>query len=139
MAAVEQANRDYKQRQAALSGIVGKVDTGLARTTNIEMPGPGGEAFINYADLIWAKYYREWQRPEDRPVRSPVKVEITVTRDGRIISANITSPSGDAALDKSVRQVLDRVRTLPPFPEGAKDAQRTFNIQFILKSKRQFG
>lgn len=139
LAAVEQANREHRQRVAAVSGIVGKVDTGLARTTNVEMPGPGGEAFINYADLIWTKYYQAWVAPETRDVRNPTRVEIVVTRDGRVISSNIIKGSGDATLDRSVRQALDRVTRLPAFPVGAKDAQRTFRINFELKSKRQFG
>ena len=139
MQAVEAANRDYKQRQAALSGIVGKVDTGLARTTNIEMPGPGGEAFINYADLIWTKYYQAWVAPDVSNVRNPTRVEIVVTKDGRVISSNIIKSSGNTQLDNSVRQALARVARLPAFPEGATDAQRTFRINFELKSKRQFG
>jgi colicin import membrane protein len=135
----EAVQREYRERQQALGTIVGNVDTGLARTTNVEMPGPGGEAFINYADLIWSKYYKEWQRPEDHEVRAPVRVEIVVNRDGRIVSANIVKSSGDAALDRSVRQTLERVHSLPAFPEGAKDAQRTFTINFYLKSKRSLG
>jgi TonB family protein len=62
-----------------------------------------------------------------------------VARDGRILSSSVIRASGDAQLDKSVRQALDRVTKLPAFPEGAKDAQRTFRINFELKSKRQFG
>jgi TonB family protein len=139
MLAVEAANRERKQTLAAISGIVGKVDTGLARTTNIEMPGPGGEAFINYADLIWTKYYQAWIAPDTRDVRNPTRVEIVVNRDGRVISSRIIKGSGDAQLDKSVRQALDRVTKLPAFPPGATDAQRTFRINFELKSKRQFG
>src|SRR5256885_7306715 len=52
--------------RSAFTGVVGKVDTGLARTTNVEMPGPGGEAFINYADVIYTRYYQAWQTPDGR-------------------------------------------------------------------------
>lgn len=138
-ALIEAANKQHRDTMAALGTIVGKVDTGLAKTTNIEMPGPGGEAFINYADLIYTRYYQAWQTPDGRDVRNAVKVEIVVARDGRVISSNVIRTSGDSVLDKSVRQALDRVTKLPAFPEGAKDAQRTFRINFELKSKRQFG
>jgi TonB family protein len=138
--AIDQANRDYKQRMAALGTIVGNVENRMSSGVAVEMPpGDGNQAFVNYADLLWSRYYQAWQTPEARDVRSPVKVEIVVSRDGRVISANIVKPSGDAQLDKSVRQALDRVSKLPPFPEGAKDPQRTFRINFELKSKRQFG
>jgi len=136
---IDQANREYKKTLEALGNIVGKVDKNLSTGVSIDPPGPGGEAFINYADLIWTKYYQAWQTPEARDVRNPVRVEIVVAKDGRVISANIIKPSGDSQLDKSVRQALDRVSKLPAFPPGATDLQRTFRINFELKSKRQFG
>jgi len=137
--AIESAKRERRELVAAVSGAAGKMDTALSRTTNVEMPGPGGEAFINYADLIYTRYYRAWQTPEGKDVRNPVKVEIVVARDGRVISSRIIRTSGDSQLDGSVRQALDRVTKLPAFPEGAKDVERTFRINFELKSKRQFG
>jgi TonB family protein len=139
MEAVDRANRQRQENLAAFGNIVGKLENKMSTGVAVEMPGPGGEAFINYADLIWTKYYQAWQTPEARDVRNPVKVEIVVAKDGRVISANIIKPSGDAQLDKSVRQALDRVTRLPAFPEGAKDPQRSFRINFELKSKRQFG
>jgi TonB family protein len=137
--AIDQANREYKKTLEALGTIVGKVENKMSTGVAVEMPGPGGEAFINYADFIWTKYYQAWQTPDARDIRNPVKVEIVVAKDGRVISANIIKSSGDSQLDKSVRQALDRVTKLPAFPEGAKDLQRTFRISFELKSKRQFG
>jgi colicin import membrane protein len=139
MEAYDQAQRDHRKRMEALGTIVGNVQNRLTSGVAVEMPGPGGEAFINYADLIYTRYYQAWQTPDARDVRNPVKVEIVVARDGRVISTSIIRKSGDAQLDNSVRQALDRVSKLPAFPEGAKDLQRTFRINFELKSKRQFG
>jgi len=59
-----------------------------------------------------------------------------VARNGNIISASIIRRSGVGVVDRSVQQALDRVRSLPAFPEGAKEAQRTYNINFNLKTKR---
>jgi hypothetical protein len=39
-------------------------------------------------------------------------------------------------VDKSVQRTLDRVTFIAPFPEGAKDKQRTYTINFNLKAKR---
>jgi TonB family protein len=139
MEAVDRANRQRKEDLAALGTIVGKLENKMSPGVAVEMPGPGGEAFINYADLIYTRYYQAWQTPDGRDIRNPVKVEIVVAKDGRVISSIIVKPSGDAQLDRSVRQALDRVTKLPAFPEGAKDLQRTFRINFELKSKRQFG
>lgn len=126
-------------RQQAVQGVIGNVEKNLSGGANVEMPGPGGEAFVNYGEFIWSMYYQAWQTPEERPGVRPVRTEIVVNRDGNVISANIIGKSGDPAMDKSVRQALDRVRKFPPFPEGAKDATRTFRITFTLKGKHQLG
>ena len=44
-------------------------------------------------------------------------------------------------MDKSVQNALDRVKRsgLPPFPQGARDDERTFTIEFNLQAKRQIG
>jgi colicin import membrane protein len=136
---VKEANRIAAERRSAIQGAVGTVSSKISGSTIIEMPGPGGEAFINYSEFVWSKYYAAWQTPEERAGATSVGVEIVVARDGRVISSNITRRSGDAALDKSVRQALDRVRALPRFPEGARDLTRTFKINFTLEAKRQRG
>ncbi len=138
-AANAQARRIADARRAAVEGAVGNITSGISGSTLVEMPGPGGEAFVNYSEYIWSKYYAAWRTPEERGGASSVRVEIVVARDGRVISADIIKRSGDAALDKSVRDALDRVRTLPAFPEGARDLTRTFKINFTLKAKRQLG
>jgi TonB family protein len=58
-----------------------------------------------------------------------------VARDGRIIRATIVDRSGNRVLDLSVQKALDSVTKLPPFPEGSRDDQRTFTIDFNLKAK----
>jgi periplasmic protein TonB len=140
MQAIEQANRDHRERMDKLAGIVGNLENKMSSGTVVEMPeGPGGAAFINYTEYIWSKYYQAWQTPEDRNISTPVRVEIVVARDGRVISANIIGRSGDSVLDNSVRQALDRVRKLPAFPETSKDMQRTFKISFSLNVKNRRG
>ncbi|MEW6159377.1 MAG: energy transducer TonB, partial [Verrucomicrobiota bacterium] len=105
--------------------------------------GPGGgEAFASYRQVVERIYDEAWIRPsETTDDNSNVKVRIVVARDGRIISDDILQRSGNVSLDKSVQQALDRVRRrgLPPFPEGSKDAQRSFTINFNLLPRRQFG
>ena len=44
--------------------------------------------------------------------------------------------SGVPALDKSVQKTLNDVKSIVPFPEGAKDHERRFDINFNLKAKR---
>ena len=71
---------------------------------------------------------------------SIVKAKVTIAREGGIISARIISPSSNRALDKSVQRVLDEVKTIgKSFPDGAKEDQRVFTINFSLKGKRHLG
>jgi len=68
-----------------------------------------------------------------------VEVTVTVARAGEVLSARLLKPSGNAAMNRVVQRVLERVTFIAPFPEGAKDAQRTFNIIFELKPKKVIG
>src|SRR6185295_5911159 len=94
--------------------------------TDIEPPGPGGEALVNYSAYVKKIYYEAWQTPALNLKDIPdVEVEVTIARDGRVISSSIKKKSGNTALDNSVQQALNRVRKVREFPEGAKDSQRT--------------
>ena len=72
-------------------------------------------------------------------MRPITKATVTIASDGTVLSARILKPSGDASVDRSVQRTLDRVTFIAPFPEGAKDKQRTYTINFNLKAKRLSG
>ena len=114
----------------------------LSPSTTIEAVGTGGEAYANYSQAIKTIYTEAWLTPDDvADDAATVRVEVTIARDGRIVSSSVLKRSGISSLDKSVQAALDRVerRRLPPFPEGASDTQRTFKINFNLKTKRSLG
>ncbi|MDB6058676.1 MAG: hypothetical protein JWO95_2520 [Verrucomicrobiales bacterium] len=101
--------------------------------------GGGGESFGGYEGVVGGIYHRAWVPPDGvSDSTSDTEVEIVVARNGTIISARITSGS-TRAMDKSVQAALNKVRKLPPFPEGATDSQRTFQIVFNLKAKLSAG
>jgi TonB family protein len=110
--------------------------------TTIDLPGPGREAYANYAQVVRSIYDQAWIDPDQVSDDSAtVRVEVVVVRDGTVASQQIVQRSGIPALDKSIEEALNRVRLrgLPPFPEGARENQRTFIIQFNLKAKRLLG
>jgi outer membrane biosynthesis protein TonB len=116
------------------------LEGGLSSGTVVDIPGPGGEAYASYRDAVRSRYYDAWLPPEEIEDDSLTAVaEVVVRRDGRIMSPSVLMQStGVATFDHSVKQALERVRYagLPPFPDGAKDDERTFLIRFNLKSKR---
>ncbi|MFM2294716.1 MAG: TonB terminal [Verrucomicrobiota bacterium] len=117
------------------------ISHGLSSSTSVTMPGPGGEAYANYAQIVKSKYTQEWNVPDDMADDSATaKVSVTIARDGTVVEAHVTRESGSAATDRSVREVLNRVKYIGvPFPAGSKDDQRTFIINFNLKAKKLLG
>jgi TonB family protein len=123
---------------SAVKGI-GSKTSGLTVLGNVGAGG-GGEAFAGYENVIGSIFYHAWTPPEGiSDISSDTEVEIVVARDGTIISANITTKSGKSAMDKSVFSALRKVKKLPPFPQGAQDSQRTFQLVFNLKAKQSAG
>lgn len=106
-------------------------------------PGNGtpGEVSVNYRDIIASKYYNAWSAPADLDdANTPVvTASVTISRDGNVISARITKPSGNRAMDRSIQNTLEAVTFIEPFPASSKDQQRTITIQFNLQAKRQIG
>lgn len=101
--------------------------------------GGGGESYAGYEQVVGGIFYRAWVPPEGVSESSTdTEVEIVVARNGTVISARITSGS-TRSMDRSVQAALNKVRKLPPFPEGANDSQRTFQIVFNLKAKQSAG
>ena len=116
-------------------------DNTSPKTTIEEVgPGGGGPSYANYGAWVKTKYDNAWLAPDDAASDDAVaKVSVTIAKDGTVVSASITRPSGDSQVDRSVQATLDRVTFIAPFPEGAKEKQRTYIINFNLKAKRALG
>lgn len=125
-------------------GAINKAGKGFSQSVNIEIKpvsGSGGVPFIGYGQLVVKLYHDAWLLPQETPEdNSVVQVSITISRSGEVVSARVMKQSGNAILDKSVRQVLDRVKRIgQPFPAGSKDLQKTFELDFSPKSRRLTG
>ncbi len=132
--------RAQAQRLAAVNGSLKNLGKNLSTSTTIEMPGSGGgQAEVNYGDFVLAKYDAAWIAPaEVDDNEAIVKARVVIARNGNVVSAEIIKASRNATLDKSVRRALE-LKFIQPFPEGSTDSQRTFIINFNLKSKRGIG
>lgn len=132
------AARARAQAQQRLVGqIVQRLNQGLSGGTEIGIPGPGSEAYMNYGLAIRAIFDAAWQPGDIAENNSTVTALVTILRDGTVSGYQIERRSGNAALDRSVIRALESVSKVPPFPLGAKEDKRDFRIHFNLKAKRQ--
>ncbi len=136
------AQKAHEQRMAAFSKTVGSIRKNLSGATTIETGSGGsggGVAEMNYADLVLSKYDAAWFAPADVDDNEAiVKARVVIARSGKVISADIIKSSRNGTLDKSVDRALD-LKFIAPFPVGSSDSQRTYIINFNLKTKRGIG
>jgi len=132
------------ERRQLFSSAARSLRQGLSPTTTVEMPqggfGGGGFSYANYAQVVRKIYTDAWMVPDDvTDDDATVKVKVVIARAGNVLSSSIIQSSGSAAVDRSIQATLDRVTFVAPFPEGAKESQRTFTINFSLKAKKLLG
>lgn len=146
-AAQARADAAAQARQAAaaarreqLASSIQNLRSNLSTGTSIEMPGPGGEAYANYGQVVKSVYENAWVPPAGASdENATVQVKVIIARDGTVLSSQILKRSGLSPLDRSVERVLQQINFVAPFPEGARDDQRTFIIDFNLRAKRLLG
>lgn len=141
----EDAKREEERQRKALAARINRLTTSLkdnlSSSTKVSMPeGEGSVSFAGYASVVKSIYEARWQPPDDAANDEAVtKVSVTIARDGHVIESHIINPSGDARVDASVRRTLNNVDFIREFPDGAKEGQKIFIINFNLKSKRMNG
>ncbi len=88
------------------------------------------QAYYDNAHRVISAFWivPEWVRRRDVEVR----VTLTVGRDGKILETAIEKRSGDAALDQSVQNALEKARQagLPPLPPDYQQSQFEFGLIF---------
>ncbi len=91
----------------------------------------------SYIQLIVAVCEQNWNKT--KPARGvlgrtvpTLDVAITVARHGRILNHRITRSSGNAALDRSVREAIELSNPFPAFTSDMKGAEQEFKLRFIL-------
>ncbi len=141
--AATKASAELKQRQELarkLSETAKALREGFSSGTVVEVAGPGGIAFADYAQFVREVYDNAWVIAEDiNDETATARVQVIIARNGNVVSARILRASGNAALDRSVQRALNIVKFVAPFPQGSKDQERTFIINFNIKSKRGIG
>lgn len=134
------AARAAKQRANAIKSALNNIEKHATSATTVDMPGDSTVAYANYASIVKTVYTEAWRLPNEAASDDAnVKVSVTIARDGHVIEAHIVDRSGDASVDRSVQETLDRVTEIRPFPDDSTDKERTYIINFNLKAKRMLG
>jgi TonB family protein len=130
----------HDQRTDAIRNAIEDLKNHFTTGTDVVSPVSGEAVDPGYIAVVKEKYSTAWLPPDDTASDAAnTKVSVTIGSDGTVISSRILNPSGDVHVDGSVQRTLDRVIFVAPFPDGAKEKQRTFIINFNLKAKRQLG
>ena len=142
--ATAEAEAREREQQAQYNARVREVGDSLSQNlstgTSIGPLGPGGEAYAYYGSVIVKIFDDAWILPNDvSDSDATVKAEVTIRRDGTVLSRQIRRRSGVSAVDASVQKALNRVLNVPKFPDGAKEDQRSFILNFNVKAKRLSG
>jgi TonB family protein len=129
----DNSRRDTRAINTAIQNLKKNFSPG----TTVDMPGDSTVAYANYASVVKSVYDRAWTLPDSIANDDEnVKVIVTITSDGTVISARIIERAGDAPVDASVQRTLDRVKFVAPFPEGSTDKERTYTINFNPQIKK---
>lgn len=143
IAAAKAAQLAHQQRVAKMKSILGGIQSGLSSPVDINIDaggGPNAAAFLDYGQMMVRTYEQMWLVPPTvNDSLAVVSVTVTVARSGRVLDWQVRRPSGHSAIDKSVRETLQKVIQFEPFPASFREPQRTFNIDFNLKAKRTTG
>lgn len=133
-------SKNSSDNSRVIKSVLRNLRKNLSPATEIAPVGNSSAAAANYAQVVKSVYEQAWTPPDDTSSDSAnVKVRVTIARDGTVISAHVIEASGDRSVDRSVRDTLDRVQFIAPFPAGTDDTERTYIINFNLKAKRDLG
>jgi TonB family protein len=139
-AEAKEQKRLRDQKQKAFLNAARSIKENSSSATTVEMPGASSVSYASYASVVKSIYTQAWTPPDDTTSDDAnVRVSVVIGRDGSVITSRVLTPSGDASVDRSVQRTLDRVTFIAPFPDGSKEKEKTFIINFNLKSKRMLG
>ncbi len=128
-----------RQRQAAAQAAAAQP----AREVRPARPAGGGQSAQARADLDWydrnvlyPALDQRWIQPRGPEFQGrgyQVSVRVTVTKDGTVTAKNIIASSGNAQVDASVREALNRLTRVDPLPSSFEGTSHTQTFRFVLE------
>lgn len=96
--------------------------------SNNNTSGVSSEKLLSYYEKVRLYLLRSWKQPNTAQLHNrnlQVLLTIHVDASGRILTADITKKSGNPAMDRSVEEMLEKVKVLPVPP---KEMTFTVNV-----------
>lgn len=148
-AAAQRAQERARERAATerlsrnLDNVINSIREGASgsvQISDLRGPGGGGIPVAGFNQALISAYMRAWLVPADvAKLNVKVVAVITLRRDGTVISSRIERASGNSDLNESVREALNKVSYVAPFPDNVKDTQKTFWLEFDPRARAMMG
>ena len=111
-----------------------KLRNNLSGKTKVNFKA-NSSTYNRYKDVVASVYEAKWNRglpPKSTSYRNKIiRVRVTISKSGRVVSSRIVGRSGMVALDNSVQATLNAVRSIgQSFPPGVQEREQTFTINF---------
>ncbi|WP_374764793.1 energy transducer TonB [Yunchengibacter salinarum] len=115
------------------------VKRGLVATGLIMMATSGAvhaNAVQDWAKGVMQKVASEQRYPRSalmREIEGRAEVKVTVSADGTIVSHEVTTPTGEAVLDREIPRLVERISPLKPLPDGRDSLTFTMPLAWSLQ------
>ncbi len=110
---------------------------GLITAEGATETGTGGAGqpspFAWYFNRIFVEMYAAWQPPFGLDEGLRAQVLIRVEKNGTITKVSLATPSGNQAMDDSALAAANRVKNLPPLPEGLGGSFAEITVHFKVQ------
>ncbi|MDB5102593.1 MAG: hypothetical protein JWP91_282 [Fibrobacteres bacterium] len=103
----------------------------------VQMSVPQDPRLSLWAARVKKKVDQLWNPPTGIDVSGRVKVVVTfkVSRDGTIVSADVTGASGSSSLDELALMTIKRMETVPPIPENFPNDELEVGCDFLYQGQ----
>lgn len=115
----ERQEQEERERQSAF-------DEALEQEEELLDADEGAEAVMSVAQAIRQRISSAWSQPPSARNGMVAEVQISFVPTGRVVAANITKSSGNAAVDRSVLAAVRKVEVFPEVAELARENPAMF-------------
>ncbi len=117
-----QTNTSAGQQQAAAATQARRLTAGQLQSLEAE-----------WGATILSRIARQQRYPQGRHGTATVRVQLTVSRDGRLQAVGLSASSGSQALDRAALDAVRRAGRFPAAPQGLTKASYTFRVPMTFR------